>query len=186
MAADASSRVPLPPHPPLTHTLTSNHIAVKGFLRNLGQLPSLVSLNLLGLPLLAEESLYHCSLSAEAPHHPITPPTVASPMSLWGPCLEIPLTSNFLTCAPSSLSLLELFARVPPSRASFRAYFSCLLQEPLTSRAQGLGYLAAPQTKAVGTAFQGTCCICLLMSPVFPSESGLASTLLEAERRFTT
>lgn len=24
MAADASSRVPLPPHPPLTHTLTSN------------------------------------------------------------------------------------------------------------------------------------------------------------------
>lgn len=68
LAADASSRVPLPPHPSLTYTLTSNHIAAKGFLRNLDQLSSLVSLNHLGLPLLAEESLNHCSLSTKAPH----------------------------------------------------------------------------------------------------------------------
>lgn len=97
MAADASSRVPLSPHPSLTHTLTSNPIAVKGFLRNLGQL-----LNHLGLPLLADESLNHRSLSAEAPHLP----TVASPMSLWGPCLEIP-------------PLPPTFALVPPACCLF-------------------------------------------------------------------
>lgn len=103
MAADASSRVPLPPHPSLTHTFTSNHTAVKGFLRNLGQLSSsLVSLNHLGLPLLADESLNHCSLNAEAPHFP----TVASPMSLWGPCLGIP-------------PLPPTFALVPPACCLF-------------------------------------------------------------------
>lgn len=111
MAADASSRVPLSPHPSLTHTLTSNHIAVKGFLRNLGQL-----LNHLGFPLLADESLNHHSLSAEAPHLP----TVASPMSLWGPCLEIPpyLQLSHL-CPQLAVSSLAL---------SVGTTFSCLIQ----------------------------------------------------------
>lgn len=86
-------------------------IAVKGFLRNLVQL-----LNHLGLPLLADEGLNHCSLSAEAPHLP----TLASPMSLWGPCLEIPpyLQLSHL-CPQLAVSSLAL---------SVGTTFSCLIQ----------------------------------------------------------
>lgn len=55
MAADASSRVPLPSSPSPTPTLTNSHILVKGCLGDLGQISSLASLDRLGLALLTEE-----------------------------------------------------------------------------------------------------------------------------------
>lgn len=47
---------------------------------------------------------------------------------------------------------------LPPSRSSFRAYFTRLLQKPLTRLPQALATLltlTVHQTKAVGTAVQG-------------------------------
>lgn len=67
-------------------------------------------------------------------------------MSLWGPHLEIPV--------PPTLALMPSSCCLFPSSSRGYHLIPCLalLQEPLTGRAQGLGYLAAPQTKAVGAA----------------------------------